>query len=79
MSEEAARKKGLGRGLSALIQDEGEDMVAIDRMRDARDVPIELISPNPYQPRLHFDDAGLADPFNHLVAAEGAQFFRHYA
>ncbi len=61
MSDDSGRRKGLGRGLSALIQDEGEDMGAIDRMRDAREVPIEHISPNPYQPRQHFSDENMAD------------------
>jgi ParB family chromosome partitioning protein len=66
MSEEFGRRKGLGRGLSALIQDDGEDLGAIDRMRDAREVPIEQLSANPYQPRQSFGDEELIDLSNSI-------------
>jgi ParB family chromosome partitioning protein len=50
-------RKGLGRGLASLIDD-------IQPREDApktpdRDVPIELIAPNPDQPRKAFDEADL--------------------
>lgn len=44
----AAKKRGLGRGLDALLQDE-----------PARTVPVDELSPNRFQPRTEFDDARL--------------------
>lgn len=55
------RQKGLGRGLSALLGDDSEDYAALDRVRNAKDVPIEHLHPNPDQPRKHFDDTDLAE------------------
>lgn len=50
----AERQKGMGRGLAAILsvtpRDEGEEL---------RDVPIELIVPNPNQPRGGFDERAL--------------------
>ncbi len=57
MSEEQPRKRNLGRGLSALLGDGGEDL---DRVRSARTVPIGQLRPSPYQPRHHFDDEDMA-------------------
>ena len=50
------RARGMGRGLSAIMAvsdatDGGRD--------DLRELAIELISPNPHQPRRQFDDEGL--------------------
>ncbi|MFO1189349.1 MAG: ParB/RepB/Spo0J family partition protein [Alphaproteobacteria bacterium] len=45
----------LGRGLSALFQDEGEDYAALDRLRQAKTVPIDQLRPSPFQPRRKFD------------------------
>ena len=59
MSEEA-RTTGLGRGLSALLGDEGDDYAALDRVRGAREVPVEQVRPNPRQPRQNFDADELA-------------------
>jgi ParB family chromosome partitioning protein len=60
MSDEG-RRKGLGRGLSALLEEEPEDRVTMDRLRSGRTVPIQQLSPNPYQPRRHFDEDELND------------------
>ncbi|MGE5594345.1 MAG: ParB/RepB/Spo0J family partition protein [Betaproteobacteria bacterium] len=49
-------RKGLGKGLSALIP----DMQPEDSER-VRELPIDRIQPNPYQPRKRFDDAKLAE------------------
>lgn len=49
-------RKGLGKGLSALIP----DMQPEDSER-VRELPIDQIQPNPYQPRKRFDDAKLAE------------------
>ena len=50
--------KRLGRGLRALIPDipENEDKQRIEAMSDIR---VASISPNPYQPRLEFDETAL--------------------
>lgn len=60
MMAEENKRKGLGRGLSALLEEDSDDVATIDRMRSARDVPIEQLEPNPYQPRRRFDEEELA-------------------
>jgi ParB family chromosome partitioning protein len=55
MSEETTRK-GLGRGLSALLGEDTEDYAALDKIRPPRDLPIEFLVPSPFQPRRRFDD-----------------------
>ncbi len=58
-------KKGLGRGLSALLADVAEEapLAAPSRPRaaGARHVPIEQIVPNPDQPRRDFSERDLED------------------
>jgi len=49
-------KRGLGRGLSALLEEANEAADA-GGVEPGRTVPIELIRRNPDQPRRHFDDA----------------------
>ncbi|GGC51568.1 ParB/RepB/Spo0J family partition protein [Chelatococcus reniformis] len=50
----------LGRGLAALIGDVSDEMQATDRSRaPQRRVPIELIRPNPRNPRRHFIEEDL--------------------
>ena len=50
----------LGRGLAALIGDIGnERAVQPERARAQRRIPIELLKPNPRNPRRHFSDAEL--------------------
>ena len=53
----------LGRGLSALIGDAEPDFgqPANDRGRASREVPIEKLRPNPFQPRQSFSDGDLDD------------------
>ena len=49
--------RGMGRGLAAILSvtgEPGEDDVEL------REIPVELIAPNPEQPRRHFDEATLA-------------------
>ena len=51
----AAPSRGMGRGLSAILSvsdapAEGDDL---------RELPVELVAPNPHQPRKAFDDAAL--------------------
>jgi ParB family chromosome partitioning protein len=52
----AAEKRGLGRGLSALL---GESDATADPAAGVREIPIELIVRNPDQPRRNFDEAEL--------------------
>lgn len=52
----SAPKRGLGRGLGALLGDE-KPLVAAERGRGVIEVPVDLIGPNPRQPRTTFDPA----------------------
>jgi ParB family chromosome partitioning protein len=62
---EIKRKKGLGRGLSTLLDDVGAAAQVATDMSDTasglRVVPIEMIRPNPDQPRRTFPSADMAD------------------
>lgn len=51
----------LGRGLSALLGDEGDDYASLERVRSSKDMPIEFLKPNPDQPRRSFDEDGLRE------------------
>ncbi len=53
------RSRGLGRGLSALLGDDGGQTQAGGFA--PRQVPIERLRPNRYQPRSHFDEEAIAD------------------
>jgi ParB family chromosome partitioning protein len=62
------RTGGLGRGLGALIptgpaQPEGPAATQAKRIEGARfeEIPVDAISPNPLQPRTHFDEDALAE------------------
>lgn len=63
MAEKQERKRGLGRGLSALMADvaETEATAAQGAQAAERVVPIEQISPNPDQPRKRFEQGDLDD------------------
>ena len=60
---EKRNKRGLGRGLSALMSDVAENPgTAQETPKQAdRTLPIEVIEPNPDQPRRSFDNAALDD------------------
>ena len=47
----------LGRGLQALLGDDGSDYAALDAVRESKTVPIEYLRPNRFQPRRDFDEA----------------------
>ncbi len=53
----ARPKPGMGRGLSAILSASGESPDAADQ--ELRELPVELIAPNPQQPRRRFDQASL--------------------
>jgi len=63
MSNKNERKRGLGRGLSALMADVSEtETVAAQGPASADQlIPIEQISPNPDQPRKQFVQDDLDD------------------
>lgn len=63
MSNKNDRKRGLGRGLSALMADVSETETVASRGPSAADqmIPIERISPNPDQPRKQFVQNDLDD------------------
>lgn len=68
MAAEDTRKRGLGRGLSALLGEEspekgGAMAPGSADPRPTTNLPVELMRPSPYQPRKHFDD----DAFMALV------------
>ncbi len=53
----SAPKRGLGRGLAALL---GESVVPISSSQDVvREIPLSEITPNPFQPRKTFDGPAL--------------------
>lgn len=56
---EESRRKGLGRGLSALLGDEEQEASGEDIGRPTKAVPIEFIVANPTQPRKRFDEAAI--------------------
>ena len=60
MADDAPRK-GLGRGLSALLGDDREDYAALDQVKTPRDLQIEFLMPSPLQPRHRFDEENLRE------------------
>lgn len=63
MTDRKPERRGLGRGLSALMADVGmiETAPAKGAIDGVRVVPIEQVRPNPDQPRRHFDRSALED------------------
>jgi ParB family transcriptional regulator, chromosome partitioning protein len=55
-----ARRSGLGKGLSSLIPP-GEAGVTGDVSAVLHEIPLADITPNPHQPRVHFDEQTLAE------------------
>ncbi|HXW06548.1 MAG TPA: ParB/RepB/Spo0J family partition protein [Vicinamibacterales bacterium] len=54
----ADKRPALGRGLSALIPEAPQPAPSSDR---ALDIDIDLLRPNPFQPRSHLDDARIEE------------------
>ena len=67
---ESHHRTNLGRGLAALFGEEGEDYATLDKLRATKDVPIEQLHPNPWQPRRSFDEAA-AQELAESVKANG--------
>ncbi|WP_037228151.1 ParB/RepB/Spo0J family partition protein [Roseobacter sp. GAI101] len=63
---ERDKRRGLGRGLSALMADVAETQTVTEKGSAEQYVPIEQISPNPEQPRKRFDPEDLNDLANSI-------------
>ena len=57
----AENRRGLGRGLSALLGEAEEISHAVDPAEGVREIPVELVHRNPGQPRRHFDAGEIAE------------------
>jgi ParB family transcriptional regulator, chromosome partitioning protein len=55
------RPRGLGRGLSALLGDDDEDLAKLDRIRAPRTVAVDQLRPGRFQPRRQIAEDDLAD------------------
>jgi ParB family transcriptional regulator, chromosome partitioning protein len=67
----AAKKRGLGRGLDALLGGDGEAAAAvIGQEGELRMLPIQQIQPGKYQPRRHWNDEAL-DELAASIKAQG--------
>ena len=65
MAQKLDRRPALGRGLSALIPEKSTPSVAppppVDTRQPQREVDLDLIDPNPLQPRTRFDESRLQE------------------
>jgi len=57
----STQKRGLGRGLSALIPTAAEPLTQASQDSSPRDVAVDRITPSPFQPRRTFDEAKLEE------------------
>ena len=58
----AAKKKGLGRGLTALLgNSDVEAMIEPKNENELRNIDVDLIERGPWQPREHFDEEALQE------------------
>jgi len=64
------KRRTLGRGLNALLGEDGDDYASPDTNRPARTIPVELIDPGRFQPRRQFDKDELA-ALTHSVREHG--------
>ena len=60
-----ASKRGMGRGLAAILPESPSDAT----VPELRDIPIELIRPNPDQPRSRIDEDSIGDLARSVAAA----------
>lgn len=59
MANKHDKRPALGRGLSALIPDAPPTRQETTVREAPHEIDLDLLDPNPHQPRLHFNDAGL--------------------
>ena len=65
----AAKKRGLGKGLDALLGDRSSaELGAIDGNEELRFLPVDLIKRGQYQPRTEFNEEALQDLANSIQA-----------
>ncbi|HET8764698.1 MAG TPA: ParB N-terminal domain-containing protein, partial [Rhodanobacter sp.] len=55
----AAKKRGLGRGLDALLGGDDTSAAVLEQEGELRTLPIGHIQPGKYQPRRHWNDEAL--------------------
>ena len=55
------QRRGLGRGLSALLDEVEAPITEGDRAVGLSELPVDVIRPNPNQPRRHFDETELEE------------------
>lgn len=70
MSPADDKKRKLGRGLSALLGDEGGDYAAFDKVRSMKTLAIEFLQPGKYQPRHIMDDEQIEE-LSRSIAQKG--------
>ena len=66
----AAKKRGLGRGLDALLGGGDDTPSVIEQEGELRTLPIQYIQPGKYQPRRHWNDEAL-DELAASIRAQG--------
>jgi ParB family chromosome partitioning protein len=54
------KRRGLGRGLSALLGSESEDLATLEKVRSVRTLPTGTLRPGRFQPRHRFDPDEMA-------------------
>lgn len=69
MADKKGKQRGLGRGLSALMADVGDASTTTAEQPRSPDrmVAIDLVLPNPDQPRRRFDEEKLEDLANSIA------------
>lgn len=60
MTAQDNKRRGLGRGLSALLGSESEDLATLDKLRTTRQLPTSVLRPGRFQPRHRFDPDEMA-------------------
>ena len=58
--DSGGKRRTLGRGLNALLGEDGDEYASPEAGRPARAIPVELIDPGRFQPRRQFDKDELA-------------------
>jgi ParB family chromosome partitioning protein len=58
---ESGKRASLGRGLSALFGEAGDDFTPHDPVRQSKQIPVEFLRPGRFQPRRLFAEEAIAD------------------
>lgn len=70
MTPQDTKRRGLGRGLSALLGSEADDAAALEKVRAPRYLPTGALRPGRFQPRHRFDPDEMASLVR-SIAAQG--------